>query len=132
MGDLKLQSQQRAAFAHQCIVEALKTDSSIQKEVKSYIQSLPAMIQMNGFGQAIAFYKSHPPSKRGGTAYQMLYTWLSNWLVQQNIYSNDLMTAICNESMQHYQLATAETQALLVWLKKFARAYLDIKKNSEE
>jgi len=34
------------------------------------------------------------------------------------------MDAICQGSMQDYQLATAESQALLVWLKKFVRAYV--------
>lgn len=131
MAEIKLQSQQRAAFAYACMQNALKLDNSVQKELKAYIQGLPAMIQMNGFGQAIAFYKSHPESKRGGKAYQLIYSWLSDWLKKQSIYSKDLMSAICDGQMSDYQLATAETQALLVWLKKFARAYLAIEDSSK-
>lgn len=126
MAEIKLQSQQRAAFAFACMQSALKHENSVQKELKAYIQALPAMIQINGFGQAIAFYKAHPESKRGGKAYQLIYSWLSEWLKKQNIYQKDLMVAICDGQMNEYQLATAETQALLVWLKKFARAYLAI------
>jgi CRISPR-associated protein Cmr5 len=124
MAEMKLQSQLRAAFAFNCIKQALALDSDQQRELKSYIQALPAMIQMNGFGQAIAFYKAHPEGKRGGKAYQLIYSWISSWLKQQSIYSQDLMQAIVEQDMASYQLATAETLALLVWLKKFARAYL--------
>lgn len=131
MAESKLQSQLRAAFAFKCIKQAQALNSDQQKEVKSYLQALPAMIQMNGFGQAIAFYKAHPEGKRGGEAYQLIYGWLSSWLKQQAIYSQDLIQAICERDMASYQLATAETQALLVWLKKFARAYLQVDESTE-
>jgi CRISPR-associated protein Cmr5 len=124
MSNTQLQSQKRANYAFECINHCLKWDNDTQKQLKAYVQSLPAMIQMNGFGQAIAFYKSHPESKKGGKAYQAIYNWLSAWLNQQGIYQHELMDAICQGSMQDYQLATAESQALLVWLKKFARAYV--------
>ncbi|KKO48129.1 hypothetical protein VT06_13290 [Arsukibacterium sp. MJ3] len=106
------------------ITEAQSWSKDEQKELKAYVQSLPAMIQINGFGQAIAFYKAHPAAKKGGKAYQAIYSWISTWLNQQQIFSTDLMQAICNNDMAKYQQATAETQALLVWFKKFARAYL--------
>ncbi|MDP5134275.1 MAG: type III-B CRISPR module-associated protein Cmr5 [Paraglaciecola sp.] len=121
---MQLQSQHRAKFAMSCITGVQNWPIEEQKQLRAYLQSLPAMIQINGFGQAIAFYKSHPASKKGGKAYQAIYTWLSKWLNEQKIFSGDLMQAICTNDMAKYQLATAETQALLVWLKKFARAYL--------
>lgn len=124
MKTIQLQSQLRAKFALSRILEAQKLSTDEQKELRAYIQSLPAMIQINGFGQAIAFYKSHPVSKKGGIAYQAIYSWLGKWLNEQKIYSGDLLQSICEQDMAKYQLATAETQAILVWFKKFARAYL--------
>jgi CRISPR-associated protein Cmr5 len=124
MSNTQLQSQMRANYAYECINQCQQWDKDTQKQLKAYVQSLPAMIQMNGFGQAIAFYKSHPQNKKGGIAYQAIYKWLSAWLNQQGIYQQELMDAICQGSMQDYQLATAESQALLVWLKKFVRAYV--------
>ena len=125
MSEVKLQSQLRAAFAFQCIDKASKSMlQSELKELRSYIQKMPAMIQMNGFGQTVAFYKAHMGQQKGAIAYQMLYSWLSTWLKEQEIFKQDLMQAICEGSMHQYQLATAETQALLAWLVKFARAYI--------
>ena len=121
----QIQSQRRAKYAFKCINEAQKLDNDTQKEIKTYVQKLPSMIQMNGFGQAIAFYRAHKLDGKGGMAYQTIYSWLSKWLIEESIYTEDLMTSICNNNMQKYQLATAETQALLVWMKKFARATLD-------
>lgn len=123
-------AQLRAKYALDKISSVKKREDSLQKQIHAYVHSLPAMIQMNGFGQAIAFYKAKGQAANVGQAYQLIYQWLSEWLINQQIYDQELMEAVCSNSMQDYQLAAAETQAILVWLKKFTQAYL--KDESEE
>jgi len=120
----QLQSQARAKYAYECISFVLANKGLDQKSIRSYVQSLPAMIQTNGFGQALAFYLAN---KKSSGEYKKIYEWVQEWLRLQNIYPGDklLMACIAEGSMHQYQLATAETQALLVWLKKFARAELE-------
>ena len=133
--------QQRAKYALDCVkasVERLKNDTKAQSEYKSYAASLPAMIHMNGLGQAAAFFKS-----KGGE-HDVLYQVLSNWLCEENLpieYKNihqpfakynDLLEAITCEDMQSYRLAQAEAQALMDWVKKFAKAYLRDDKRDDE
>jgi CRISPR-associated protein Cmr5 len=90
-------------------------------EYKSYASALPAMIHINGLGQAVAFYKSK------GDTHQILYQLLSDWLTQpKQPYASekDLMQAIVDNDMHRYRLAQAEAQALMDWVKKFAKAYM--------
>lgn len=92
-----------------------------RSEYKSYAAALPAMIHINGLGQAAAFYKS-----KGGT-HKELYNLLSSWLTQENqpyAGKTDLLDGVINCDMHRYRLAQAEAQALMDWVKKFAKAYL--------
>ena len=113
--------QQRAAYALKVVTESAKT-ASLHKEYKSYASGLPAMIHMNGLGQAAAFYKS----KKGTHA--VLYEVLSNWLCDEGQpYQgcDDLLVGITTKDMHAYRLAQAEAQALMDWVKKFAQAYMN-------
>lgn len=130
--------QQRAAFALaavesvndriKAIAEGNDRDKIKASEYKSYASGFPAMIQMNGLGQAAAFFRS----KGGGNdskahAYQELYDTLCNWLKkpgQPYQRHDDLLHGITHENMQTYMLAQAEALALLDWVKKFAKAYM--------
>ncbi len=118
--------QQRAAYALEAIHKArreLRPDAL--KELKSYASALPAMIHMNGLGQAAAFILS---KGQEAAAYQRLYDILGGWLCAKGKpYAgyNDLMGAITGADMHAYRLAQAEAQALLDWVKKFANAYLE-------
>ena len=116
--------QQRAAFALDRIQSAAHNHSINKSEYKSYASALPAMIHINGLGQAAAFYKS-----KGGT-HELLYALLSDWLTQEpsqpytNTEENDLIASIVGSDMHQYRLAQAEAQALMDWVKKFAKAYM--------
>ncbi len=115
--------QERAKYALHCVKADAKKEI-LKSEYKSYAASLPAMIHMNGLGQAVAFYYS-----KGGT-YKYLYDLLSNWLCQDNQpYGNynDLLHGITDSDMHSYRLAQAESQALMDWVKKFAKAYMQEK-----
>lgn len=120
--------QQRAAFAFKYVSELI--DKEEAGRFRAYANSLPALVQMNGLGQAMAFACSKKSGKgieaRGWAA---LYKLASDWLCceDRKIFdqdSTDLMTAIVSHDQNRYRLAQAECQALLVWVRQFAGALL--------
>lgn len=123
--------QQRAKFALEQVQSATDNPKVNKTEYKSYASALPAMIHMNGLGQAAAFYKAQ------GSTHGMLYELLSTWLTETNQpYENqpsadkrDLIAAITRSDMHSYRLAQAEAQALMDWVKKFAKAYMTEEKS---
>lgn len=133
----QLIEQARAAYALKWL-ELAQQQSGIKKpELKSYVRRLPGMIQMNGFGQAMAFYYSQSQSDRPQKeAYRQIYELVNNWLCTQAphhqqssspVYGdgkNGLMAAITSHDQQLYRQAQAETLALLRWVKKFAEALI--------
>jgi CRISPR-associated protein Cmr5 len=113
--------QQRAKFALMRVRSAENDCKVNQSEYKSYASALPAMIHINGLAQAAAFYKSK------GDTHDMLYQLLSDWLTKPNqpyAGASDLIEAIVTKDMHQYRLAQAEAQALMDWVKKFAKAYM--------
>lgn len=117
--------QQRAKFALERI-QALppKLKPKEQKEFISYANNLPAMIHMNGLGQAAAFCKLKSKDR---LAYGALYQLLSDWLSQSGqpyAQQKDLLSGITQSDMAHYQLAQAEALVFMSWVKKFAKAFL--------
>lgn len=127
--------QQRARYALLKVQQAAGNPNISHKEFKSYASSLPAMIHMNGLGQAAAFFKSKGNSSPEHAA---LYTLLSNWLcshdnnpdvqafmpAQPYTGCTNLLEGITTRDMHAYRLAQAEAQALMDWVKKFAKAFM--------
>lgn len=112
--------QQRAKYALEQVQSAMR-DGVDPKEFKSYASGFPAMIQMNGLGQAAAFYLC-----QGGT-HKRLYDLLSGWLCQaRQPYAahGDLLEGVTRCDMHGYRIAQAEALLLLDWVKKFAKAYM--------
>lgn len=116
--------QQRAKYALAQVQQALSRKVS-QKEYKSYAASLPAMIHMNGLGQAAAFFKSKGAK---GDPHGELYDLLSEWLCkagQPYAGCKDLLDGVISRDMHAYRLAQAEALALMDWVKKFAKAFMN-------
>ena len=109
--------QQRAKYALEAVNALLDTDVN-QKELKSYAAGFPAMIRMNGLGQAAAFYFSQ------GKTYKQLYHLLSEWLKKtgQPYQNMDLLDGITQKGMDEYRLAQVEAFLLLDWVKRFVKA----------
>lgn len=118
--------QERAEFALSRIQAIVQENSTVQAEMRRYLNGLPALIHMNGLGQAMAFYRSQGKSSTHEKVYQILAAWLCNASSKGRIFTEDadLLTAITRSDMQHYMAAQNEAQALLEWLKKFALALL--------
>lgn len=115
--------QQRAKFALEAVeADRIRLSPKEQSEYRSYASELPAMIHMNGLGQAAAFYKS-----KGGTR-DKLYQLLSRWLTdngQPYQQWDDLLKGITQADQQAYRLAQTEAMALMDWVKKFAKAFME-------
>ena len=124
---LRSMDQERAEFALTKIQAILGgPDTSHKVEVRRYLNNLPALIRMNGLGQALAFFRM----KGEGTAHEAIYRMVGAWLCDAGskgrIFSEsaDALSAITQSDMAHYMAAQNEALALLQWLKKFAVALL--------
>jgi CRISPR-associated protein Cmr5 len=117
--------QQRAKFTLeriQSLPKLLKPEE--QKEFISYASGLPAMIHMNGLGQAMAFCKLKGKDRK---SYGQLYQLVSDWLCQSGQpYDGQqhVLEGVTQCDMAHYQMAQAEALVLISWVKKFAKAFL--------
>lgn len=122
---IQTMDQQRAKFALKAIEDYM--DTSCQAELRRYIIQIPALIHMNGLGQALAFYRSKGKDSTHEMIYQLLGSWLSSKESQGRVFEGtetDLLKAITTADMFQYMAAQNEALALLEWLKKFATALL--------
>lgn len=117
--------QRRAQYALEKIEPMQQRNEKRQKELRALLHSLPALIHMNGLGQTLAFCCMKDKGSRN-SAHWDAYSMIGDWLHQQGILGEqDALHAIAACDIQHYMAATAEAQAMLQWLKKFATAYLE-------
>jgi CRISPR-associated protein Cmr5 len=135
-------AQRRAAHALSRIRLHEKAGANSYGNYVSYTESLPATILMNGLGQAAATLLSKAArEKKDGKEviketdpHYSLYRDIQDWLCGSDPaapYSNaanvpdKLMQAITGQDEETYLRAQSEALAYLVWLKKFANAYLE-------
>jgi len=124
----QLISQQRAAFALAKMEQALTRGPDEQSQIRTVANSMPAQIQRTGLGQTLAFALSKQGNK-DGKGWIFFYELLQEWLCrEQKHYAGEtLMKSLTQGDMRQYQQAQAESLALLVWTRKFARALLAAK-----
>lgn len=126
---MQTMQQQRAKFALDEVRKHANDHKVNQGEYLSHAAAMPAMIHMNGLGQAAALYNA-----KGGT-HGRLYRLLSAWLTrpgQPYAGDKDLMDAIVAGDMHAYRLAQAEAQALMDWVVKFAPTLMTKPKTSRD
>lgn len=113
--------QRRAARAHDCVAGIAAGDDVDIKAYKAVASSFPAMIRMNGLGQALAFIRS-----RKGNEYRRVYDHVSAWLGagQAGVLtsSEDALSELVNGDARTYRQAETETIAFMVWIKRYAEA----------
>ena len=123
---LRSMEQERAEFALAKIQNTASGPEAVQVEVRRYLNGLPALIRMNGLGQALAFYRM----KGNGSSHELVYRMVGEWLCSTSskgrVFTQDadVLTAITRSDMHHFMAAQNEALALLEWLKKFALALL--------
>ena len=119
--------QRRAKVAWQDVSEAKdKVGKGDQSEYKTRAKNLPAMIQINGLGTAMAFLKSKPSKD----AYQLIYRHLSKWVTSEGKY-DDLMDMIRDVDMATYRRATTEAIEYAIWLKRYVESWGDVKESED-
>lgn len=128
-GQLRSMEQERAEFALKKIQGIADGAQQMQEEVVRHLNGLPALIRMNGLGQALAFYRM----KGTATGHELIYRMVGEWLCAKsskgrvfpsNEDNPDVLAAITRSDIQQYMAAQNEALALLEWLKKFALALL--------
>ena len=121
--------QKRAKYALDVIAKAKERDREKNGESYGrYVRKLPAMILNNGLGQALAFLLADDEGKKQKASYH-LYNDLNKWLCDEDnprcVYKNGkLIESLMTGDRSQYLQAQDETLKLLVWMKKFADAYL--------
>ncbi len=119
--------QRRAHYAWMRIETVSEGDKGTANDVAMYLKGMPAMVLANGLGQSLAFMLSKAKGNEADAHY-IVYDMIAEWLVdRRNVYGGPkakLMLAIIEGDRATYQQAQEETWALLVWLKKFADAYI--------
>jgi CRISPR-associated protein Cmr5 len=136
MSNQRTLDQERAGFAWDCIQKIKKEvfdgDAKKQENYCSLARKAPADIQINGFGQTLAFWYAKGSDNKGNPDpktpdYQILQH-VTGWLNSpkgMNLAKPDLVKWISREAQTaDYRRATTETIAFLVWLKRFAEAEL--------
>lgn len=121
--------QQRAAHAL-AQINGVRSESkaSIASDYKSYAESISATIVMNGLGQAAATLLAQAKGEDGRhDAHRRLFDHLEDWLCDSRSRTGlrkPLMESLINGDQSAYCHAQAEALAYLVWLKKFAQAFI--------
>ncbi len=109
------------------VIKIRDTDPKQARKYAQLAQSAPTLIQTNGLGQAMAFWKSKSKSEQEKERpHGDLLNDLSDWLRRQlNIPAEQkdvLIYLLQSDNVTRYRRATLETLAFLRWLKRFAEA----------
>jgi len=105
---------------------------SLEKRYSSYIKKTPTLIQTNGLGNTLAFYKSKFGTEReeelsaDKRAYKLIYDHINGWFKKRFRKSENIVEWIISEktsSIEVFQV-TKEIIALLNWMKRFSEAEL--------
>jgi CRISPR type III-B/RAMP module-associated protein Cmr5 len=103
-------------------VQTEKKPEEFRKDYGRQATKLPAMIQVNGLGTAMAFLCAKA-KKKSKSPPGLLYGHLSGWLMGRMPNSSaDLMDWIRNASASQYRRATAEAIEYALWLRRYAEA----------
>ena len=119
---LRSLEQERANYAWKCIqkVKNLNNEET-EKKYRSYVRRASTLIQINGLGNTLAFYKS-----KKDEAYDLLYEHINKWFKKQFKSQGNILNWIISEKTSIIDVfrITKEIIALLNWMKRFAEAEL--------
>lgn len=93
----------------------------------SYVSAMPAVIVMNGLGQALAMQLAKAKGDLEDLHYRLYHqvaSWLSEQLKEFKGQPDQVIENLMRLDQSVYLRAQAESLAYLSWLKQFARAYL--------
>lgn len=115
-------NNERAQFAYDAVHAIIERKNTVlSKKYRSLVRSLPAMIQMQGLGVAIAFLYS----KKKEAAFKELYTSIGKWCNQQQLTNGDLVKQIVKLDMQSYRIVSEEVIQIVLWKKRFSEGMIE-------
>lgn len=131
----------RAKFALQK-VKGVESDKD-HEQYKTELRDLPARLHSAGLGQTVA---SLLASQQDHTAREAIHRWLAEWLSKPPVNypvklpvsrtsTPSLIDCIVGRNLPpdakpaSYMAASREARALATWLKKFAEAFIEKKKD---
>lgn len=114
----------RAAFAFKRAKNFVQShDEKSNKEYRSYIKRLPAMIQTNGLGQSMAFCYANK-----NNVYGSIYEDIAAWIKEQQPQllkkythqdNEEFVEIIINMNSGDYRIISNEVMAYLNWMRRF-------------
>jgi CRISPR-associated protein Cmr5 len=125
--------QERGRQAWEDIRE-IKDQKELEKKYRSLARGLNAMIQINGLGQTLGFFKAKSKEKKAEHFYLLkhLSQWMRGHFSASNIsamgdsYDGFLSWILDKDtSSSDYRRATTECLAFGNWLRRFAEAELE-------
>ncbi|TQE88533.1 type III-B CRISPR module-associated protein Cmr5 [Ureibacillus terrenus] len=117
----------RASFAFSEVKKFVETHREHAKDYRSYVKKMPAMIQVNGLGQTLAFYYSKKNKKAYYEIYQTITSWLKKEFPQFFTKEQTLVEVVINLDSSDYRMFTIEVMALLNWMRKFVDGMVEVK-----
>ena len=104
----------------------------LEERYGSYVKKTPTLIQTNGLGNTLAFYKSKFGSEKeeelsaDKRAYKLLYDHINVWFKERFSIDKDILKWITAEDTSSIEVfkVTKEIIVLLNWMKRFAEAEL--------
>jgi CRISPR-associated protein Cmr5 len=128
MEKIQTKQQQRAAFALECLQ---KIGTLVPKDTANFIVGMPTMILTNGIGQTLAFLLSKKSGKEK-QVYDILKKWLCKTMNRQfgadSTADIEFIKKFNAITQQEYLQAQQEALRFLEWLKRYARAFEEDKK----
>lgn len=119
--------RERAQLAWKCVDEVKK--NGWRQDYRSDVRGLPAMVQTSGLAQTLAFYRSKAGNDARGR-YGTVAAHLCQSLASARIPATprEAQQELLKLDAARYRAATVEVMAFLQWLKRFAEAEIEDKK----
>ncbi|MEN9866839.1 MAG: hypothetical protein RL748_2429 [Pseudomonadota bacterium] len=120
--------QLRLEYAMQVVLAAKQKLGADFKKYSGRSRSLPAQVMQSGLHQALLFCQA-----KAEPDYLCLYQQIGDWLCGKVAFSGllilagqpdeDVLVRLAKNDMEQYMLATREALALLVHIKRLAKAF---------
>jgi CRISPR-associated protein Cmr5 len=127
---LKNLEHERAKFAMGQVTAAKTTLGDNRKYYRSYVKKMPSLILGSGLIAAMAFCQKQKDEGKS-KSYRLMHDSLFNWLkipanaglLQTN--KAKFLDALLDQNSHQMRLLTAESIALLGWMKRMAEAEIE-------
>ena len=126
MSDFKSLEQKRAELAWEFVDWVKKEKTSAQKDYKSVMRKLPAMILTSGLGQTLAFHlgkESGKPERDVINNLAKALKDLTGYVDKDN--ARELLKTLSDSQHEAHVMLTNEALKYATWLKRLAEAELE-------